>query len=565
MVYQLLVRLFGNDQKKQVFNGSMAENGCGTFEDINEKALASIRELGMNAIWLTGILRHATQTSYPDFPAQHASIVKGKAGSPYAICDFLELDPDLATDPAKRWEEFEACLQRIRKAGLKTLIDFIPNHTARQYQSAEGRNRLGWDLGEKDFTHEVFHPQNNYYYFPDQALQLPANLKVEGNAFQEFPARATGNDCFRPDPSEFDWFETVKLNYGVHPWSKQGFFDPIPSTWLYMREVLLFWAEKGVDGFRCDMAELVPLEFWKWVIPSVKAKFPELVFIAEVYNPDLYRAHIWEGGFDFLYDKVGLYDVLRELCEGKGDARRITQVWQAQEGIGDHMLRFMENHDEQRMASPQVAGNPERVLPAMAVTALLGRGPVMLYAGQELGEKAEGAIGFSGDDGKTSIFDYTTVPSLAAWKQKGKWDPSRLPAEVQSLRSHYQLLMQMALKETFTHGHFFDLQYANQYQPQYPAGRCYSFLRFLDKECFLILAGFDLAGTNVRVRIPQEAWQTMGLPPKGLVETTSSSGQKDKIFIEASYESDGGSSGMLVRIPEAGYEIFQLHLLRSDA
>lgn len=564
MVYQLLVRLFGNDTKKQVFNGSKSENGCGTFEDLNDNALNRIRELGMNAVWLTGILRHATQTSYPNFPSQHASIVKGKAGSPYAICDFFELDPDLATDPAKRWEEFEACLQRIRKAGLKTLIDFIPNHTARQYQSAEGRKRLAWDLGEKDFTHEVFHPQNNYYYFPDQALQLPANLKVEGGPFQEFPARATGNDCFRPDPSEFDWFETVKLNYGVHPWSKQGFFDPIPSTWLYMREVLLFWAEKGVDGFRCDMAELVPLEFWKWVIPSVKARFPELVFIAEVYNPDLYRAHIWEGGFDFLYDKVGLYDVIRELCEGKGDARRITQVWQAQEGIGPHMLRFMENHDEQRMASPQVAGNPERVLPAMAVTALLGRGPVMLYAGQELGEKAEGAIGFSGDDGKTSIFDYTTVPSLAAWKQKGKWDVSKLPAEVQSLRSHYQLLMQMAVKETFTHGHFFDLQYANQYQAQYPAERCYSFLRFLEKECFLILAGFDLAGTNVRVRIPQEAWQTMGFPPKGLLETTSSSGQKDKIFIEATYESDGGSSGMFVRIPESGYEIFQLQLLRSD-
>lgn len=564
MVYQVLVRLFGNDKSPQVFNGSKAENGCGTFEDLNQNALNSIQELGMNAIWLTGILRHATQTSYPSLPAQHSSVVKGKAGSPYAITDFFDLDPDLATKPENRWKEFEACLKRIQKAGLKTIIDFIPNHTARQYQSPEGRKRTGRDLGDKDFTHEVFHPQNHYYYFPDQALQLPDNLQIEGNLFQEFPARATGNNCFRPDPSEFDWFETVKLNYGVHPWSKQGFFDPVPATWLYMREVLLFWAEKGVDGFRCDMAELVPLEFWKWVIPSVKAQFPELVFIAEVYNPDLYRAHIWEGGFDFLYDKVGLYDVLRDLCEGKGDARRITQVWQSQEGIADHMLRFMENHDEQRMASDLVAGNAESVLPAMAVTALLGRGPVMVYAGQELGEKAEGSIGFSGDDGKTSIFDYTTIPSLTAWNQKGKWDASLLPVPVRNLRSHYQQILHLAQQPAFARGHFFDLQYANQYQSGYDPSQTYAFLRYQDKDRFLVVARFGTHPSPLRIRIPHEAWIALGFPLKGLVQLTSSKQLETKAFIESSYESDGGSSGILVAIPDSAYEVFQLTLLRAD-
>lgn len=566
-IYQLFVRLFGNSNPTTVPNGNIKENGCGKFNDLNVAALNSIRELGIDAIWLTGIVRHATQTDYSKdgFPASHPAIVKGKAGSPYAISDYFELDPDLATKPEKRWTEFDDCIQRIHKTGMKVILDFVPNHTARQYFSPTAKSRLQRDLGDQDFTHETFHPNNHYYYFPDQSLQLPdIQTDSKGKPYSEFPARATGNDCFSANPSATDWYETVKLNYGRHYGINKDFFYPIPATWLYMKEVLTFWAEKGVDGFRCDMVELVPVEFWSWVIPQVKTIFPTLIFIGEVYNPNLYRTFIENGKFDFLYDKVGLYDTLRELIEGHGDANRITQVWQNLEGIEDRMLRFLENHDEQRIASDFAGKDPFRVIPALAISCLMHKGPVMLYAGQELGENASKASGFSGDDGKTSIFDYDVVPSLQCWNNGGKWNSENLTESQVNLRSAYAQLLQFSKSsETICDGSFYDLQYSNQSHTQYNPHRMFSFLRFRLPEKILIVCSFEEKDQWIRLVIPPEAWLALGIDPhkRCRLEDAIPYGEPIEFYVHSSFISDGGTAGILIPIKAFSYRIFRIRTL----
>lgn len=564
IVYQLFVRLFGNSVSNPIENGDKNENGCGTFEDISAKAIDSIKELGCTHIWLTGVLRHATQTDYSmvGLPPQHPSVVKGKAGSPYAVTDFFELDPDLAENPEKRWDSFEKCMARIHKADLKVMIDFVPNHTARQYHSAYLVENLGYDLGQNDDPSQRFLPGNNYYYIPNQELQLEVNqTDSEGKPYEEFPAKATGNDSFTATPSHFDWFETVKLNYGVDYQTGQHFFDPIPSTWHYMLEVLRFWSSKKIDGFRCDMVEMVPVAFWAWAVPQIKAEFPNLFFLGEVYNPDLYKVFLNEGQFDFLYDKVEMYDDLRALVEGNGDANRLSHVWQKQEGFGERMLRFLENHDEQRIASEQVGKDPWRALPAMAVAALAGKGPVMLYFGQELGEKAVGSSGFSGNDGKSTIFDYWNVPTVQTWNNDGKWNLAKCTSVQTELRNEYAKILNLAQKsEAITQGSFFDLQYANQQNPQFSTQRNYAFLRFTAQERLLIIACFSLEDQWIRLIIPPEAWNALGIET-GKVASLQNKLEETKpisFFPLATYESDGGSVGLLIHLKAFAYPIFSI-------
>lgn len=563
IVYQIFARLFGNSVSNPVENGLKPENGCGTFDDLSDTALLSIKELGITHIWLTGVLRHATQTdySYLGLPAQHPAVVKGKAGSPYAITDFFELDPDLAEDPAKRWESFENCVDRIHKNGLKVILDFVPNHTARQYHSAYAKQNLGYDLGQNDDTTTSFKPGNNYYYIPGENLQLEQNQPDGyGKLYEEVPAKATGNDSFTATPSHFDWFETVKLNYGVDHQSGQSHFELVPATWKYMLEVLRFWAGKNVDGFRCDMVEMVPVAFWGWAVPQIKAEFQKVFFLGEVYNPTLYQAFLNEGKFDFLYDKVEMYDELRALVEGKGNADHLTKVWQKQEGFGERMLRFLENHDEQRIASEPVGRDPQKALPAMAVAALAGKGPVMVYFGQELGEKAIGRCGFSGDDGKTTIFDYWNVPVIQKWQNGGKWDEAKLNPYEKELRNLYRQLLNLAQTETISKGNFFDLQYANQENPMFSTELNYAFLRFTEAEKLLIVASFSGDNQLLRLIIPPEAWAALEIETSKVARLTDLLRNEKPVsfFPSATYISDGGSAGLVISVGEFGYHVFSL-------
>jgi glycosidase len=520
LIYQLLVRLFGNKNTENAWYGTLAENGAGKFADIDEKALNYIRETGFSHVWFTGVLEHATLTDYSEYgiPPDHPHVVKGRAGSPYAIKDYYDVAPDLAVNVPNRMAEFEALLQRTHAAGLKAIIDFVPNHVARSYQSDAKPNGIS-DLGENDDTSIAFSPQNNFYYFPDQPFLVPQGHVPPPNVeitkpYTENPAKATGNDCFSPQPHLDDWFETVKLNYGINVLDyRHSHFEPIPNTWLKMRDIVLFWASKGVDGFRCDMAEMVPVAFWGWLITQVKTQYPQVIFIAEVYNPQFYFDYVEYGKFDYLYDKVGLYDLVRVLTYGYGDANDITNCWHKLAHYNNKMLRFMENHDEHRIAAPQFVGDAFKAVPGMILSATIASGPLMVYNGQEVGEPATGDCGFSGDDGRTTIFDYFSMPEWNKLMNSGKFDGGLLSARQHQLFNFYKKLVNVCKQSSaIREGHTFDLQEANKCRSfDYNDTRVYSFLRFTGKQKLLIVVSFEQRVlANAVVKIPVEAWRAMG-------------------------------------------------------
>jgi len=522
VVYQIYTRLFGNQNTTNKFYGSRDENGVGKFNDINDTALQALKKFGISHVWYTGILEHALMTDYSahGIPKDNPLVVKGKAGSPYAIKDYYDVNPDLAVDVKNRMKEFEALLGRSHKNGLKVLIDCVPNHVARAYKS-DAKPKGVKDFGQTDDQTKAFDAQNNFYYLPNQPFQVPDNVPIPPDVqawpYQENPAKATGNDVFAAKPSINDWFETTKLNYGVDYLNgRSAHFDPIPSTWLKMRDILTYWTKKGVDGFRCDMAEMVPVAFWAWVIPEIKKVNPVAIFIAEIYNPAEYRNYLFNGKFDYLYDKVGLYDSLRRLMEGQGNVADITRVWQQESGdFGHRMLRFLENHDEQRIASQYFAKDPFFAIPAMMVSATLHGGPLMLYFGQEVGVNPTVAEGFSGEDGRTTMFDYWGVPEYQAWTNGGKFDGGKLSPTQKGLRGFYADLLQLVNKnEAIATGAFYDLQYANDKGQSvgYNDTKIYSYLRHSGKQKLLFVCNFDLQnGYETSLKIPEHAWQTMGL------------------------------------------------------
>ena len=516
IIYQVFTRLFGNNTMKCKANGAIEENGCGKLADFTTKALSEIKKLGATHIWYTGIIEHATQTNYSRYGIRpdHPAVVKGKAGSPYAIKDYYDIDPDLATSVPDRMKEFHNLVNRTHKAGLKMIIDFVPNHVARQYASDVKPDGV-IDLGEVDNKAVAFSPQNNFYYIPGQQLQGNIDLHMNApEAYIEMPAKATGNDKFDAWPGINDWYETIKLNYGVdYQNGRNQHFTPTPDTWIKMRDILLFWASKNIDGFRCDMAEMVPVEFWGWVIPQIKAVYPQIIFIAEVYNPNEYRNYLFNGQFDYLYDKVGLYDTLRALTCGYDSATSIQYRWQSLEGIQHRMLNFLENHDEQRIASDYFAGNGAKAIPAMIVSACMNTNPVMVYFGQELGESGMDCEGFSGKDGRTTIFDYWSIDSIRRWRNKGKFDGNTLTIEEKRLQSFYTTLLNLCNTEkAISKGEFYDLTYSNLEGCAFNEHKQYTFIRKYENEVLLIVVNFDESPVQVGINIPQHAFDFLNIP-----------------------------------------------------
>ena len=512
IIYQLLPRLFGNRNQACMANGTLEENGVGKMNDLDTPRLRRIHEMGFTHVWLTGVIRHATTTDYRHhgIPYQHSTVVKGKAGSPYAITDYYDIDPDIAVNVDRRMDEFEQLVARIHHAGMKVIIDFVPNHVAREYHSICLPERTA-DLGEGDDVNKHFSPSNNFYYCPGQPFVAPMDTPAGEDPYIEFPAKCTGNDRFDNRPGTNDWYETVKLNYGIDYCDAGGrsyHFDPVPNTWNKMTEILLFWAAKNIDGFRCDMAEMVPHDFWSYATRIVKERYPQLVFIGEVYDTTKYRTYV-KAGFDYLYDKVGMYDCLRDVICNRRPANSITYYWQSVDDIKDHMLYFLENHDEQRIASDFFCGDGRKAIPGLIVSALLRNNPVMIYAGQELGERGMNAEGFSGCDGRTTIFDYWCVDTL----RRGYYDRRHLTQEEKHLMAIYQKVLCMANQEKAVYeGDFFDLMYVNPQSSTFNPRYQYAFLRKKDDEALLVVANFSNEATHIGVTIPCHAFDFLGLP-----------------------------------------------------
>ena len=524
VVYQVFTRLYGNRNTTCKENGTIEENGCGKFNDFTPAVLKKIREMGVSHVWFTGIIRHATQTDYSAYgiPRNHPAVVKGRAGSPYAITDYYDVDPDLAVDVSQRMAEFEQLVERTHKAGLKVIIDFVPNHVARQYHSICKPAEVK-DLGEEDNPQNGFDPQNNFYYCPGQRFTPYFDLyHDEPEPYIEEPAKATGNDCFHNAPGMNDWYETVKLNYGVDYYAgRVGHFNPIPNTWSKMTDILLFWASKGVDGFRCDMAEMVPAEFWQWSTDKVKFAYPDKLFIGEVYNPAEYRRYI-SAGFDYLYDKVGMYDTVREVIRGTQSTHAITTAWQATDDIRDHMLYFLENHDEQRIASDFFAGSGCKGIPGLIVSALLQQNPLMIYAGQEYGERGMDKEGFSGHDGRTTIFDYWSIDTLVRASQR------KLTAGEKALKDIYNKVLNISRSEkAVTDGVSFDLMYVNGHLQ-----RQYAFLRKSGREVVLVVANFEEIPVEVNVTIPAHAFDYLDIKEKNVQAVDLLTGEKTKLMLK---------------------------------
>ncbi len=562
IIYQVFTRLFGNKNTTRKEWGSIADNGVGKMNDIQSAQLRQIRQLGITYVWYTGVIRHATCTDYSRYgiPRQHPEVVKGLAGSPYSITDYYDIDPDLAVSVPDRMKEFEGLVERTHQNGLKVIIDFVPNHVAREYKSIchpEGVR----DLGQDDDKGKHFDAQNNFYYCPGESLDLhavntPVAQKLGLPPYEETPAKCTGNDRFDSHPQQNDWYETVKLNYGVDYTDAGGrsyHYDPVPDTWKKMTDILLFWASKGINGFRCDMAEMVPHEFWKYATDKVKERYPNIIFIGEVYDTAQYRIYV-ASGFDYLYDKVGMYDCLRGVTCHQRPASAITREWQLTDDIADHMLYFLENHDEQRIGSYFFAGDGMKGIPALIVAALLKQNPIMIYAGQEFGEKGMDHEGFSGCDGRTTIFDYWTVSSI----YHGYWDRSRLTPDEHKIETLYQKILRIAGHEKAVfEGQTFDLMYVNGYSDHFSPHAQYAFMRKCDDDVLFVVANFGDTEAKCQVAIPDHAFDFLQLPERTVEAVDMLTGETQRLNLKR--------NGLLpADVPPYSGRIFKFKIM-SDA
>lgn len=544
VVYQIFTRLFGNTNTTNKPWGTIEENGVGKFNDINDAALEGIKSLGVNYVWYTGVPHHAVIRDYTadGISNDDPDVVKGRAGSPYAVKDYYSVDPDLAVIPTRRLQEFEALIARTHQHGMKVIIDIVPNHVARAYHSIAKPAGVR-DFGEDDNASLEYARDNNFYYVVGEPFKVPepergykplggeSNPMADGK-FDEYPAKWTGNNSNRAQPKFDDWYETVKINYGVRPDGSKDFpalpaefaqksiaehyafwaDKSVPSSWIKFRQIAEYWLDKGVDGFRFDMAEMVPVEFWSYLNSAIKTKNPQAFLLAEVYNPAEYRNYIQLGKMDYLYDKVGLYDTLKAIIQGRSSTDALVATQNSVLDIESHMLHFLENHDEQRIASPEFAGAPENAKPAMVVSTLIGSSPTMIYFGQEEGEKGALNSGF-GKPSRTSIFDYAGVPAHQRWMNGGKFDGGQLTPAEHELRQFYQQLLNLSANEAGFKGQYRELHQFNRGNSQGYNGQIFAFARWQGAERWLVVCNF---GSNVQhfdLQLPADLLQTWRLKP----------------------------------------------------
>ena len=542
VVYQVFTRLFGNKNTTNKPWGTIEENGVGKFNDFTDKALQEIKKLGVTYIWYTGVPHHDVIRDYTKYGISNddPDVVKGRAGSPYAVKDYYNVNPDLSVNPAKRLEEFEALIARTHKNGLKVIIDIVPNHIARNYHSLSNPKGVT-DFGAEDNTSVEYDRNNNFYYIPGKAFEVPTSdtykpLNGEKNSlidgkFNEFPAKWTGNGSRQAKPDINDWYETVKVNYGIKPDGSKDFpelpegYDKkdckahyefwkdkdVPSSWKKFRDIALYWTAKGVDGFRYDMAEMVPYEFWSYMNSAIKMKNPKAFILAEVYNPKEYRNYINLGKMDYLYDKVETYDHLKAIIQGKVTPDPLTDIQNRMEDIEHHMLHFLDNHDEQRLASSEFAGNPEKGKPMMVVSATISSSPTMIYFGQEVGEDGKENAGF-GTHSRTSIFDYIGVPHHQRWMNGGKFDGGQLSKSEKDLRDFYKRLLNFTINSDALTGKFQEIQTINRNETKRYDPGMYAYVRYTANEKLIVVVNFSWVTTSdFELKVPADVIKTWNI------------------------------------------------------
>lgn len=522
VIYQVFTRLFGNKDTTWKPWGTIEENGVGKFNDFTDTALAAIRQLGITHIWYTGVPHHAVIRDYSaiGISDDDPDVVKGRAGSPYAVKDYYNVNPDLATDPAKRLEEFKSLIERTHKNGMKVIIDIVPNHVARQYISQQKPDSAE-DFGTKDDRNVEYNRDNSFYYIQGEAFKVPASkdsYKPLGGAahplsdgkFEEIPAKWTGNGSRLSQPKVDDWYETIKVNYGIRPDGVKDFDTlpasyaslpvedhnafwankKVPATWKKFRDIALFWLDLGVDGFRFDMAEMVPVEFWSYMNAAIKMRNKDATLIAEIYNPSQYRNYIKLGKMDYLYDKVEMYDTLRNIIQGNGSTDNLVALQNGMADIEHHMLHFLENHDEQRIASPGFAGDPAKAKPAMVVSALISSSPTLVYFGQELGEEGNEDAGY-GNPTRTSIFDYIGVPTHQRWMNGGKFDGGLLTQKEKDLQKFYSTLLNFTKSNNALMGDYEEIHRFNRQQNKTYSDKQFSFVRWSADKQLIVFSNFS--------------------------------------------------------------------------
>ncbi len=564
VVYQVFTRLFGNKVTTNMPWGTIEENGVGKFADFTDAALDSIKSLGITHIWYTGVPHHATVTDYSEYgiPGDDPDVVKGRAGSPYAVKDYYNVNPDLAIDPSRRLEEFEELIERTHSHGLKVIIDIVPNHVARHYKGA-GNSLNAADLGANDDVSVEYKRDNNFYYIPDKPFVMYQpkdgykplggdNHPLADGFFDENPAKWTGNGSRNAQPDFYDWYETVKVNYGIRPdgskdfpllpegFDKKPFADhynfwadkSVPDSWIKFRDIALFWLSKGVDGFRFDMAEMVPVEFWSFMNSSIKHQNPDAFLLAEVYNPALYRDYIHIGKMDYLYDKVQMYDSLKSIMQGRGSTDNLPAIVDDLSDIAPHMLHFLENHDEQRIASPEFAGDARKAKPAMVVSAAISDAPVMVYFGQEVGEPASEDAGF-GTRSRTTIFDYFGVPNHQRWMNNGRFDGGQLTEDEKELRDFYKRLLNFTVSSMALMGEYFDLHRVNRSRSDNYSSKQFSFARYKGDEKLIVITNFDADnGADFKLVVPEELIKIWNLKDDSYLLTDMLYGHKASLVVK---------------------------------
>lgn len=553
IIYSFMPRLFDNRNPEPIRGGSLETNGSGKLSAFTSRLLRQMKLRGITHIWPIGIIRHATKSNYESLgiPLDHQATVKGRAGSPYAINDYYDIDPDLAEAPEMRQEEFEDFVERVHAADLKLIIDFVPNHTARSYKSI-AKPAFVKDFGSEDNNNLAFSPNNNYYYMPGATLTFNRGASQSAFHYSEFPAKVTGNDSFTTNPSKDDWYETVKLNYGVDLQNSSTHFAPVPDTWNKMLNILLYWRNRGVDGFRCDMAHMVPLAFWRWVIPQLRQDNPDPLFIAEIYLPELYQSFI-DAGFDYLYNKVGLYDSLRDVISKGRSANDIHDSREATAHLEKELLSFMENHDEQRIASDFFGADPKAGLTASAVAGLISPGPFMSYFGQDLGERGMYEEGFSGLDGRTSIFDYWSIGSMQRFVANGAYDESLLTESECELHRAYLKLLEIATTEPLvTNGHYYYIGNDAHGHWGYDKNRHFAFTRHDGHgHILLVVANFTDKAVDLNLKINHHFLDTVGIERNAVVSCTNlKTGQSGPVELSE-------DAPFNLQIPEWGYSAYR--------